>query len=161
MAVSALPDLVRIGLFPLALCAAIACDLAWRIIPNLVVVALLAGFAALAVAMPVPDLAERLMVSGLVTALGFALFAHDIIGAGDAKLAGALMLWLDPLQVPAFMLICAVIAALLTLAATLAARRSVPPRAAALLAGATQALPYGVALAGAGLLLQPYSSLAG
>lgn len=161
MALSALPDMVRIGLFPAALCAAIACDLGWRKIPNVVVAALIVGFAALAATLPVPDLAERMMVAGLVTALGFVLFAHDIIGAGDAKLAGALMLWLDPMQVPAFMLICAGIAALLTLAATLATRRDVAPGTAALLAGATRALPYGVALAGAGLLLQPYSSLAG
>lgn len=154
MALSTLSESVRLGLFPLALCAAIACDLAWRIIPNPVVVALLAGFAALAFATPMGDLTERLLLAGLVAGIGFTLFAHDVLGAGDAKLAGALTLWLDPAQVPAFMLICAGIAGALTLAATLAAR-------APALRSATDALPYGVALAGAGLLLQPFSSLAG
>jgi len=157
MALGTLSETVRLGVFPVALCAAIACDLAWRIIPNLVVLALLAGFAALAVAAPIADLPERLLLAGLVTGVGFALFAHDILGAGDAKLAGALTLWLDPAQVPAFMLICAGIAGLLTLGATLAARAP----AAAALRRAADALPYGVALAGAGLLLQPFSSLAG
>ena len=70
--------------------------------------------------------------------VGFALFAHDILGAGDAKLAGALTLWLDPAQVPAFMLICAGIAGLLTLGATLAARA---PAAAALRRAALVADP--------------------
>jgi len=154
MAFSTLSETVRLGLFPLALCAAIACDLAWRIIPNPVVLALLAGFAALAFAAPMGDLPQRLLLAGLVAGIGFALFAHDILGAGDAKLAAALTLWLDPAQVPAFMLICAGIAGMLTLGATLAARTPALRRA-------TDALPYGVALAGAGLLLQPFSSLAG
>lgn len=156
-------DLLLLGLYPALLCAAIGADLSRRVIPNLLVGALLAGFAVLAVLSPLADLSLRLMVAGAVTAAGFALFAQDLIGAGDAKLAGALALWLDPVQVPLFIIACSLIGAVLTLAATLTARaRRLPlSRPAALLARTGETLPYGVALAGAGLLLHPYSSLMG
>ncbi|MFG1401519.1 A24 family peptidase [Xanthobacter sediminis] len=156
-------DMLLLGLYPALLCAAIGTDLARRVIPNLLVAALLAAFAVVALVSPLADLVLRLMLAGAVTAAGFALFAQDVIGAGDAKLAGALVLWLDPAQVPAFMVACGLIGALLTLAATLTARarsRAAPlPRPLALMARTGETLPYGVALAGAGLLLHPYSSL--
>lgn len=152
-------DLLRLGLYPVILCAVIGTDLTRRIIPNLLVGALVLGFAAVALASPVSDLGLRLLVAGSVTGIGFALFAQDVIGAGDAKLAGALVLWLDPEQVPLFLLACGLIGALLTLAATLKARPQPLPTPARLFARTGQTLPYGVALAGAGLLLQPYSSL--
>jgi len=154
-------NLLLLGLYPALLCAAIGTDLSRRIIPNVLVAALVGGFAVLAGLSPLADLSLRLVVAGAVTAAGFALFAQDLIGAGDAKLAGALALWLDPAQVPLFILACGLIGALLTLGATLKARaRDLPlSRPAALLARTGETLPYGVALAGAGLLLHPYSSL--
>lgn len=154
-------NLLLLGLYPALLCTAIGTDLSRRVIPNLVVGALVAGFAILAALSPLSDLSLRLMVAGAVTAAGFTLFAQDVIGAGDAKLAGALALWLDPLQVPLFIIACSLIGAALTLAATFKARTGdLPlPRPAALLVRTGETLPYGVALAGAGLLLHPYSSL--
>jgi len=155
----ALLDLLRLGLFPALACAAIGTDLARRIIPNAVVLGLAAGFALAAVLTPLGDLSLRLMVAAGVTAAGFALFAQDVVGAGDAKLAGALVLWLDPAQVPLFLLACSFIGAGLTLAATLGARPHALPHPVALIARTGQTLPYGVALSGAGLLLFPFSSL--
>lgn len=168
-------NLLLLGLYPALLCTAIGTDLSRRIIPNLLVAGLIAGFAVVAVLSPLADLSLRLLVAGAVTAAGFTLFAQDIIGAGDAKLAGALVLWLDPVQVPLFLIACGLIGAGLTLAATLKARsgtRSPPtsragsrpgarhlPRPVAMLVHGGESLPYGVALAGAGLLLHPYSSL--
>jgi prepilin peptidase CpaA len=160
-------DLLLLGLYPVLLCMAIGTDLARRIIPNLLVVALVAGFAVVALVSPLADLSLRLLVAGAVTSAGFTLFAQDVIGAGDAKLAGALALWLDPVQVPLFLITCGLIGAVLTLAATLKARggeRIAPfpsplARPIAVFAHTGETLPYGVALAGAGLLLHPYSSL--
>ena len=140
-----------LGLYPTALCACIGTDLGRRIIPNAVIVCLVAGFAVLAVMTPLPDLAARLVVSGAVTAAGFSLFAENLVGAGDAKLAGALMLWVDPTQVPLFVLVCGLLGGALALGLALLARRR----------GAAPSLPYGVALAGAGLALHPFSSLIG
>lgn len=147
-------DLILLGLYPSALCAAIASDLAVRKIPNLVITAILAGFVALWFLMPLPDLSLRLLVAAAVTGLGFSLFAENLIGAGDAKLAGVLMLWLDPLQVPLFIAASGIIGAFLTLAARVERNGA----GAGLIAHA-HTLPYGVALAGAGLILLPFSSL--
>ncbi|MFG1345219.1 prepilin peptidase [Xanthobacter autotrophicus DSM 431] len=149
-------DLILLGLYPTALCAAIGTDLAFRKIPNLVVGSILVGFVALSFLMPLPDLSLRLLVAAAVTGLGFSLFAENVIGAGDAKLAGVLMLWLDPLQVPLFIAASGAIGAFLTLAAR--AERSGLNDGLGLLA-CKHSLPYGVALAGAGLMLLPFSSL--
>lgn len=156
-------DVILLGLYPTALCAVIGTDLARRIIPNLVVVALLAGFAVLFFLSPMPDLSLRLLVASAVTALGFSLFAENLIGAGDAKLAGALMLWVDPIQVPLFLVACGVLGGALTILAA-AHRRQAMRRALCGLPVADaplrrHTLPYGVALAGAGLMLHPFSSL--
>lgn len=156
-------NLLLLGLYPALLCMAIGTDLSRRIIPNAVVVTLVAGFAGVAFLSPLADLSLRLVVAGAVTAAGFTLFAQDVIGAGDAKLAGALALWLDPAQMPLFLIACGLIGAALTVIATWSARArrlSMPlSRPAALFAQTGETLPYGVALAGAGLLLHPYSSL--
>lgn len=154
-------DALLLGLYPAALCAAIGTDLWRRVIPNGLVVVLVAGFGLLAALTPLGDLPLRLVLALAATAAGFCLFAQDLIGAGDAKLAGALMLWVDPGQIPLFMLACAVIGVLLTLAATLDARHPRLPAPVAALVRAGRTLPYGVALAGAGLALHPYSSLMG
>lgn len=146
---------ILLGLYPCALCAAIGMDLARRKVPNVLVGALLAGFAVLALLSHLPDLSLRLLVTGSVTAVGFTLFSEDLIGAGDAKLAGALMLWLDPLQVPAFALLSGLFGALLAVGAMARLRLAGP----AALSAVQPSLPYAVALAGAGLLLLPYSSL--
>ncbi|WP_127088528.1 prepilin peptidase [Aquabacter cavernae] len=149
---NALPGVLVHWLFPAALSLAMACDLVSRIIPNLVVGGLVAGFAILCAFSPVPDLAARLLLAAAILGVGFALFAQDIIGAGDAKLAAALALWLDPAQLPAFALLCGGIGLLLVAAATWRARRGGG-------LGRIATLPYGVALAGAGLLLFPHSVL--
>ncbi|MDE1569399.1 prepilin peptidase [Aquabacter sp. P-9] len=152
---SLIGDVLVLGLFPTALCTTIATDLARRVIPNLVVLALLAGFALLAALHGVPDLKLRLYLAAGVLGVGFLLFSADVIGAGDAKLAAAVVPWLDPGQVPAFLLLCGLLGAGLV-AATLWRHRLQRLRLSAL-----PALPYGVALAGAALLLFPFSTLMG
>ncbi|MGQ3673140.1 A24 family peptidase [Xanthobacter sp. TB0136] len=150
---------ILLGVYPALLCAAIGTDIARRIIPNLLILALLAGFAILATQAPLGDLRLRLMVAAAVTAIGFVFFSHDLIGAGDAKFAGALTLWMDPAQVPLFIIACSTIGALLTLAVTLRAKGHALSRPVAFLTRAGHSVPYGVALAGAGLMLHPWSSL--
>ncbi|WP_341988207.1 prepilin peptidase [Azorhizobium sp. AG788] len=145
--------LMMLGLMPVALLVALASDLTRRIIPNGVVVALVLGLLALAALGRVPDLNIRLLLAGATLAVGFALFAEDVIGAGDAKLAAATALWLDPSQFPLFVLLCGGLGGALVAAATLSARRGDAAP------GLWRGLPYGVALAGAGLALYPSSSL--
>ncbi|MFG1285261.1 prepilin peptidase [Xanthobacter autotrophicus] len=152
-------ELLLLGLYPAALCLCIGTDIARRIIPNAVIAALLLGFTALAILTPLPDLSLRLLLAAAVTALGFSLFAENVVGAGDAKLAGVLTLWTDPAQLPLFVLACGLIGGFLTLAA-LAVHRPAEQLDTAV-AVPRQTIPYGVALAGAGLLLHPFSSLLG
>lgn len=147
-----------VGLFPIILCAVIATDLSRRIIPNLLVAALLLGFAILACVVPVEGVGLRLAGAMVTLVAGFVLFAEEVWGAGDAKLAAALMLWIDPAQWPSFLLICALIGGVVSLfylahaRAGLIARLPQP-------AGMAASLPYGVALALAGLAVHPYSAL--
>jgi len=152
-------ELLLLGLYPAALCTCIGTDIAHRIIPNAVIAALLIGFTALAIVTPLPDLLLRLLLAAAVTALGFSLFAENVVGAGDAKLAGVLMLWTEPAQLPLFVLSCGLIGGVLTLAA-LAMHRPAE-RLVDTISVPRQTIPYGVALAGAGLLLRPISSLLG
>ncbi len=146
-------QVLALAVLPVALLVAAASDLKRRIIPNAVVLGLLGGLLALAGLGQVPDLPLRLLLAGATLAVGFALFAEDVIGAGDAKLAAATALWLDPAQFPLFVLLCGGLGGALVIAATLAARRRGAP------AAPPRGLPYGVALAGAGLVLFPASSL--
>lgn len=148
-------DALVLGLFPAALALVIATDLFRRIIPNTVVLTLIAGFALLWALGVITDAPLRLLGAAGILAGGFALFARDVIGAGDAKLAGALALWLDPAQLPLFLALCGLIG--LGLVAAAAVRAWLSPGRAALV----PTLPYGVALAGAGLLLFPQSGLMG
>lgn len=153
---SGMEEVLLLGIYPALLCTCIGADLARRIIPNGAVAALLVAFAGVAILSPLPDLSLRILVALAVTALGFSLFAENIIGAGDAKLAGALMLWVDPLQVPLFILCTGLLGAVLGLIA--GARQADAGRQPFALARQAS-LPYGVALAGAGLLVHPFSSL--
>jgi len=155
-------SLLVLGLAPAALAIVIATDLVGRVIPNLALLVLLAGFALLALMGAVPDLALRLLLASGVLALGFALFAQDVIGAGDAKLGAIIALWLDPAQLPLFALICGLLGGCLVAAVTLRARWQRdrrPQRFAARMLDLAPSLPYGVALAGAALLLLPTSAL--
>lgn len=146
-------DALVLGVFPAALSLAIATDLFRRVIPNTIVLVLVAAFAGLWMVGGVPDLALRIAAATAILGAGFALFARDVIGAGDAKLAGALALWLDPAQLPLFLLLCGLLG--LALVAAEGLRAWLAPARAALV----PTLPYGVALAGAGLLLFPQSGL--
>lgn len=143
--------------YPVLLCMAIGTDLARRLIPNLLVAALIIAFLGAAWLMPLPDLKVRLVMAGGVTGLGFLLFSQDIVGAGDAKLAGTLALWVDPVLLPLFVAACGLIGGALALMAMGGTRMDTAAAAAPETPPA--ALPYAVALAGAGLILHPYSSL--
>lgn len=147
-----LGQVLVLGIFPAALSVAIATDLMSRIIPNLVIGVLILGFSVLALSTGVPDLKPRLLWCAGVLAVGLALFRADLVGAGDAKLAAAVVPWLDPGQVVIFLLLCGLLGAGLVGLALSRARLAAP-------FAAVSGLPYGVALAGAALLLFPFSAL--
>jgi prepilin peptidase CpaA len=130
------------------LVAAAVVDLKKREIPQMVVIAI----ALLAIPFWVagglsfwPDIALQVGVALLVFAIFAFLFAFGWIGGGDVKLLGALALWL-PWQAVVMMLVIMSFAGLVVTFATLLWSRVRRP-------GATPEIPYGVAIAFAGLWL--------
>lgn len=82
--------------FPLAMALAASSDLLTMKISNKLVLVLVAGFfvVAIAVNLPLQQLALHVLCAMLVLVVGFVLFAMRWIGGGDAKLAAATTLWL-------------------------------------------------------------------
>lgn len=82
--------------FPFAMALAASSDLLTMKISNKLVLVLVAGFfvVAIAVNLPLQQLALHVLCAMLVLVVGFVLFAMRWIGGGDAKLAAATTLWL-------------------------------------------------------------------
>jgi len=96
--------------------------------------------------------------AGLVLfASGAALFFAGIWGGGDAKLAGAVGVWVGWSGVPSFVLAMALVGGVLALLilALRPAKRFVPWLA------AERGVPYGVAIAAAGIIVPPAIGLGG
>jgi prepilin peptidase CpaA len=154
---------VVLAVFPLAMAFAAVSDLLVMRIPNWVSLALIAGFAVAAAltAMPLPEIGWHIAAAALVLAVCFAFFAFGWMGGGDAKLATATALWLGW---GGFLLDYALFASVAggVLALMLILIRTVPLPAMLLrqdwisrLHHAKTGIPYGIALAAAGLLVFP------
>jgi prepilin peptidase CpaA len=153
-------------LFPALMAYAAASDLVSMTISNKVSLILVAGFlvAALALGMPLPEVGKHLGTGGLVLILTFAMFAAGWIGGGDAKLAAATALWLGWDKAMEYAVVASLFGGALTL--LILQFRSWPlPRFAlgmewlAHLHHPRTGIPYGIALAAAGLSLYSGSPL--
>ena len=148
-------------LFPLMMAFAAASDLLTMTISNRVSIALVIGFVALALAagMPIETLLEAHLACGAaVLVLTFALFAFGWIGGGDAKLAAATAVWLGWEHLFDYGLLSSMMGGALTLAILAFRKREIPaPLAGRAWVGrlhaANNGVPYGIALALAGLFL--------
>lgn len=159
-------------LFAGAMVHVIVTDLRTRLIRNWLVGSLVAAYLPLALAAGLPSglVATALGAALLVFAAGFGCFAAGWIGGGDAKLAPACVLWLGPEQALPFLALTSLLGGCMAVAlvVVLALRRSRPiPAPGTALAGADApaqprpSLPYGPALAIAGLILLGDSPWAG
>jgi prepilin peptidase CpaA len=152
--------------FPAAMALAASMDLVTMTIPNRVCGALAIGYFVLAVAVGVPAGAILIHLScGMaVLAAMFAMFALGWIGGGDAKLAAATALWLGWGLLFEYGASAAIYGGALTLF-ILFGRRFVLPtwlsRHAwiARLHDRKTGVPYGIALAAAGLALYPHTQI--
>lgn len=135
-------------------------------IPNRLCASLVLGYFALAVAFGVP--AEMILLNlscGLaILAITFVMFSLGWIGGGDAKLAAATALWMGWSLVLDFGVTAAIFGGLLTLAILFA--RSMPLPAIlerrawiARLHRQNAGVPYGIALAAAGIAQYPHSHI--
>jgi prepilin peptidase CpaA len=157
-------EILVIVALPVLLAAAAGWDLASFTIPNFLTAALLAGFAAfaLAIRMPLPSAGAHLLAGLAGLGIGFALFALGYIGGGDAKLFACASLWLGLAALPSYALIASVLGGGLTLA--LLSFRSLPlPGVLARqdwvmrLHNPSAGVPYGVALAAGALAIVLYT----
>src|SRR5882724_3750908 len=155
-------DLVRLILFPTIMAFAASSDLLTMTISNRVSIILVAGFLALAL-MSGMTAAEVLSHAGagvLVLLVSFGFFTRGWIGGGDAKLAAATAMWLGFGYLLNYLVYASLLGGALTL--LLIEFRLVPLPG--LLAGQFWAqrlhrqggdIPYGIALAGAALMVYP------
>jgi prepilin peptidase CpaA len=155
-------DLVRLMLFPAIVAFAASSDLLTMTISNRVSILLVAGFFVLAFLTGMAPL-QILLHAGagaIVLIIAFSFYTRGWIGGGDAKLAAATAVWLGFDYLLNFLLYTSLLGGALTL--LLIEFRLVPLPG--LLAGQFWAqrlhrqdgdIPYGIALAGAALLVYP------
>lgn len=153
-------------LFPIAMALAASSDLLTMRISNKLVLFLVASFCvvALAINLPLQQFGMHIACAVVVLAVGFTLFALRWIGGGDAKLAAATTLWLGfGLTLP-YLVYAALLGGVLTLA--ILALRNIPltpflarHRWLERLHDPKQGVPYGIALALAGMLVYTNSTI--
>jgi len=148
--------------FPFLMAYAAASDLLTMTIPNrlngLVVAAF--GLYAVGAGLGWPELAEHLGAGALTLTVTFSLFAFGLIGGGDAKLAAATALWLGFGHLAEYLLVASLLGGILTLAILYVRTYPLPAFTNRLpfavhLHDAKTGIPYGIALAGAALLVLP------
>ena len=150
---------VALLLFPAGMAMAASSDLLTMKISNRLVLLLVAAFfvVALIAQLPLQLLGMQLLCGLLVLAVGFGFFAMGWIGGGDAKLAAAIALWLGFDMALPFLIYASLLGGALTLA--ILGLRNLPLMPVLTRYGWLERLydpksgvPYGVALAIAGLL---------
>ena len=158
--------ILMITAFPGLLAYAAFSDLFTMTISNRISIALVIGFFVVAAALHLPiEAVGWHIVCGLAVLAGtFVLFAMGWIGGGDAKLAASIALWLGFEHLADYGLMAALIGGALTL--TILQLRKLPmPRWAierawiARLHESDAGIPYGIALAIAGVLVYPDTSI--
>lgn len=160
-------EFATLVLFPILMAYAAASDLLTMIISNRISIILVLSFPVLALAsgMPLAVIATDHLSCGLaVLCITFALFAFGWIGGGDAKLAASTALWLGWSEILEYGLLASIIGAALTIAIVQWRRYRLPAGFAgrewiARLHDAGNGVPYGIALAVAGLFLYPDTAL--
>jgi prepilin peptidase CpaA len=155
-------EIAVLGLFPAAMIYAAASDLVTMTISNRLSIGLFLGFflVAVLIGMPLAEIGRHLIAGAIVLVFAFGFFARGWIGGGDAKLAAATALWLGLAHLMDYLLVAAVIGGMLTLVILQARRWPLPRPLArrpwiARLHAIETGIPYGIALAAAGLIVYP------
>lgn len=150
-------------IFPILMAYAASSDLLTMRISNGLIVATVVGFIALALIVGLPlDVIGLHFLCGLaVLVVGFAFFAFFAfgwIGGGDAKLAAAITLWLGAGMMLPYVVYASLLGGALTMLILAARRWPLPERLRRIgwvdrLHNSKSGVPYGIALAAAGLLV--------
>jgi prepilin peptidase CpaA len=155
-------DALILIVFPAAMAYAAASDLFTMTISNRVSLLLVAGFVIVAPAsgLSLSDIGLHFAAGFLVLACTFIMFARGWIGGGDAKLAAAIALWFGFTHMTEFLLLAAMFGGWLTLGLLEMRNNPLPSFLerqpwAIKLHRVDTGIPYGIALAGAALLVYP------
>jgi prepilin peptidase CpaA len=152
------------AVFPGLMLLSASMDLMTMTIPNAIPLALAIGYLALAAALGVPPetVAFGLSCGLAILAAAFFLFSRNWIGGGDAKLAAAIAVWMGWDAIADYAVCASICGGLLTLAILALRAQPLPVALArrawiARLSRPGAGVPYGIALAAAGLILFPRS----
>lgn len=159
-------DFALLLTFPAMMALAGWLDLLTMTIPNRVSLVLVALFplAAVGAGLEATAIAGHVAAGALMLGVGILMFARGWLGGGDAKLLAAASLWLGLEHLPGYILLVAVLGGLLALL-VIFYRQLAPPMWACSQAWAMRlhdskvGIPYGVALAVAGLWVYPSTIL--
>ena len=152
--------------FPLLMAFAASSDLLTMRISNTLVLATVIGFIVLAlvVGMPLETIGMHFAGAAGVLVAGFVFFAFGWIGGGDAKLAAAISLWLGMGMMLPYVVYASLLGGALTMLILVARRWPLPERLRRVrwldrLHDSKSGVPYGIALAAAGLLVYQDTSI--
>jgi prepilin peptidase CpaA len=155
-------DLLILTIFPGTMVCAAATDLFTMTLPNRLTLVLAAGFFVVATLVGLGWYAVGLHVTLAlaVLAVAFTFFSFGWIGGGDAKLFAATCLWLGPASVFTYSIYVTLIGSGLTLLLLLWRGLPLPGTLSSKswlvrLHSPREGVPYGIALAAAGLLVYP------
>lgn len=153
-------------LFPALMAFAASSDLLTMRISNRLVLIMAASFfvVAIAINMPLEQLAMHVFCAFVVLVVAFFLFAMKWVGGGDAKLAAATTLWLGFGSTVPYLLYTAILGGGLTLLILALRRIPINPfltRMAWLerLHNQKSGVPYGIAMAAAGMIVYSNSAI--
>ncbi len=159
-------DSLALLVFPLLMIFAALADLFTMTIPNRVSLVLIAAYLLLALYLRLPIATVGLHVScGLaMLALTFTMFQMGWIGGGDAKLAAATALWLGWPSLFEYGLAASLFGGALTVAILALRHYDLPEKLLSVgfiakLAEKNGGVPYGIALALAGLMIYPHTGV--
>jgi len=151
---------VTVGFFAGLLLVAAVSDIISYKIPNKVVLAIILLYPVLVLVSPHRvDWISAILVAAIALAIGFVLFATKKLGAGDAKLMAATMLWAGPILAPPALLICALSGGAIALVMLSPARFVIAGalsslgRSSASDSLLSKEMPYGIAIALGGLFV--------
>jgi prepilin peptidase CpaA len=159
-------DVATLILFPILMAYAAFSDLFTMTISNYVSICLVMVFLGLALALDLPmsEIGWHFSCGLAILALTFTFFAMGWIGGGDAKLAAATALWLGWDHLADFGLIAALLGGALAILILQIRKWPLPAwfstsQWIARIHDRDNGVPYGIALAIAGLLIYPETSI--
>ena len=159
-------DTLLLLFFPAIMAFAAFSDMLTMTIPNRVSLLLVAGFIAMAVltGMPLKTFGLHVAAGFLVLTVTFGMFAMGWIGGGDAKLAAATGMWCGFGVLVEYLVFASILGGFLTLGILYLRTFYLPEFAIridwiARLHHHKTGIPYGIALAAAGLMVYPYTQI--